>query len=438
MRGRGRREGSRSCLLVSGLLVLALCAAACTDTSGKAELAADTSPTPTPSPTAQTVAPTPPPSVVGSSIDGVLTLALVAPGAAEAAPLVASMRHGVVLALQDLARAGGVAGAEVALVAAEAPGTEQAPELAELVHDQVVDAVVALGSGAQVLPALDALAPTGRLLCAPAAADAALSGYEEAVPGLLMRTAIPETLQGRALAEVMVADGRRRVVVGVGSDETSQAIAAELEADLVAAGVEPRRLAAADVARDAAIVAGEVDGVALVAAVDPGTELLGPLLREVPAERLYVDERLLRADLAEDVGLADPSDLNGLKGVGSAARGNADFSARFASTAADGTPELFAAHAYDCVVILALAAAAAGSDDPAAIGAKVVGVTRDGERCTDPAACLQLVADGADIDYDGVSGAGEWDPEGEPSVGVFQVWEVREGALKPLDLVEVG
>ncbi len=57
-------------------------------------------------------------------------------------------------------------------------------------------------------------------------------------------------------------------------------------------------------------------------------------------------------------------------------------------------PELedysYAAESYDTVVIMALAATVAGSDDGVAIGAEINDVTRGGEKCTTYADCLAL------------------------------------------------
>jgi branched-chain amino acid transport system substrate-binding protein len=64
--------------------------------------------------------------------------------------------------------------------------------------------------------------------------------------------------------------------------------------------------------------------------------------------------------------------------------------------------------AYDAVVITALAAAIAGTDLPAAIGKEINGVTRTGERCTSFVACMALVKEGKNIDYDGPSGSLEF------------------------------
>jgi branched-chain amino acid transport system substrate-binding protein len=88
-------------------------------------------------------------------------------------------------------------------------------------------------------------------------------------------------------------------------------------------------------------------------------------------------------------------------------------------------PELqdysYAGETYDAVIVSALAAEVAGSDDGVAIGEEIPGVTREGTNCTSFEECKQLIADGEDIDYDGQSGPIEMDDEGDPQQANFQI-----------------
>lgn len=63
----------------------------------------------------------------------------------------------------------------------------------------------------------------------------------------------------------------------------------------------------------------------------------------------------------------------------------------------------YASEAFDSVIVAALAAEAAGSDG-SILADKVVGLTRDGEKCTEFGECVALLRNGKDIDYDGKSG----------------------------------
>ncbi|MGH8905134.1 MAG: hypothetical protein ACRD0K_01100 [Egibacteraceae bacterium] len=90
------------------------------------------------------------------------------------------------------------------------------------------------------------------------------------------------------------------------------------------------------------------------------------------------------------------------------------------------------------VIVTALAAAAAGTDAPAAVAAQINDVTRDGVKCTGYAECLQLVEEGTDIDYDGASGPLDFSDPGEPSTGTYVIAEIQaDGFIKPLRTVPV-
>lgn len=75
---------------------------------------------------------------------------------------------------------------------------------------------------------------------------------------------------------------------------------------------------------------------------------------------------------------------------------------------------------YDAVIVIALAAQIAGTD-AIAYADEIVGVTKDGEKCTDWASCKALVDAGTDIDYDGISGPLEFSGNGEPTIGSYGV-----------------
>jgi ABC-type branched-subunit amino acid transport system substrate-binding protein len=75
---------------------------------------------------------------------------------------------------------------------------------------------------------------------------------------------------------------------------------------------------------------------------------------------------------------------------------------------------------YDSVVIIALAAVAAG-DDGSAHASEIVNVTKGGEKCTTYADCVALLAAGTDIDYDGASGLTDMSGNGEPLIGSYSI-----------------
>ncbi len=91
---------------------------------------------------------------------------------------------------------------------------------------------------------------------------------------------------------------------------------------------------------------------------------------------------------------------------------------------------------YDATIVAALAAVAAEADSGKAIASKMKEVTSEGEKCTDFQTCIDMLADGKDIDYDGVSGPIEFNSTGSPSsatIGIFQYGE--DNTYAPEDFV---
>ncbi|PWR05961.1 branched-chain amino acid ABC transporter substrate-binding protein [Micromonospora acroterricola] len=135
--------------------------------------------------------------------------------------------------------------------------------------------------------------------------------------------------------------------------------------------------------------------------------------------RLYgTDGNMLNsypAELKERANLVD-----GMKGTTPLTPLPEDFKSRLRSVDPALTDYLYSAETYDAVVIGALAAQLAGSNDPAAIAKQIVGVTNGGQRCENVASCLTLARAGQDIEYRSVSltRAGFTD-KGEPATASY-------------------
>ncbi|MGA0732008.1 MAG: ABC transporter substrate-binding protein, partial [Ilumatobacteraceae bacterium] len=108
-----------------------------------------------------------------------------------------------------------------------------------------------------------------------------------------------------------------------------------------------------------------------------------------------------------------------------------EFKDRLLGVNAELTDFSYSAESYDAVMVIALAALAAGSDDGVAIGAQINDITRGGTKCTTFTECAELIAAGTDVDYDGVSGPLEFVDAGEPSEASILILEFdADGALQ--------
>src|SRR3954451_20944273 len=75
--------------------------------------------------------------------------------------------------------------------------------------------------------------------------------------------------------------------------------------------------------------------------------------------------------------------------------------------------EPFDAQTFDAVTVFALAASAAQTDDGTAVSAQIRAVTDHGTSCSTFGECAKLLANGEDINYDGVSGPLTFGSDGE-------------------------
>ncbi len=123
------------------------------------------------------------------------------------------------------------------------------------------------------------------------------------------------------------------------------------------------------------------------------------------------------------------NELKGMKGTTPLSRGLAqDFKDRLGTVpSGKGLKDYnYAAETYDAIVLIALAADEAKSDG-SDLADHIVGLTKDGTKCTDYKACADLIAAGKDIDYDGQSGPLDMNGNGEPLQGTYGVLVFGDG-----------
>ena len=117
----------------------------------------------------------------------------------------------------------------------------------------------------------------------------------------------------------------------------------------------------------------------------------------------------------------DPSQIAGMKGTTPLTDLSSDFTDRLDEIDPNLEDYNYAGESYDAVIITALAANIAGTDEPSAVAAEINGVTKDGTTCTTYAECLELIEAGEDIDYDGITGPLSFGDAGEPSEASFGI-----------------
>jgi branched-chain amino acid transport system substrate-binding protein len=363
-------------ITVATVLAAAVLLAACTPSAA---------PTPTPTP--------PPPSG-----DGILRIGTLLDTHGAGAALAAGQTAGVNAAVRDIDAAGGADGVPVEVVNRDAADPDAFGQLVAAGVDAIIGPPDVETAAALIGPAREAGIP----LLSPSAVGPRPEGSE----GVLWRTVPSVRAEGAALAHEL-GDGTVALVrdESPATQELAQGLAGELGELLVIEVV-----AGEDPAADAARVAAEAPDAVLVAL--PGGEgtgsLLGALVRAgVDAGGVWVTGGALsRYD-------ADAGSLAGLHGIQTAVPADPAFSAQLRREDPGAGSTRYAAEAYDAVVLVALAALAAGDDGGPSITAALPAIAAGGIPCASFAECVSIAGDGQDIDLQGVSGPFAFDAAGD-------------------------
>jgi ABC-type branched-subunit amino acid transport system substrate-binding protein len=383
--------------------------------------------------------------------DGVLNLGYILPESGPLAFLGPPQIQAVEMAVNEINENGGVLGNDVTLASGDEAGDATiAAESAQTHISNGVNAIIGAAASGMSLAFVDAVTSAGVLQCS--ASNTALTFTNNDYNGLYFRTAPSDILQGPVLAETVVGDGNTNPAILARADDYGQG--------LMDAVVEALQDQGADIAEqitydpEAASFEAEVNQVAgsgadsvILISFDEGAQILASMVEQGlgPANMpVYGADGVRSNDLA---GLVDPNDpgvLEGMKGTApgadeSEAEEGTGFLARFQEeTGLDDTT--YAAEAYDCTVIIALAAEVAGTDDGAAIAAEMVGITEEGgTECSSFAECVEFARNGEDFTYVTASGITLTSTDtgnGEPDSGSYEVWEIDgEGQVQSLEFV---
>jgi hypothetical protein len=112
--------------------------------------------------------------------------------------------------------------------------------------------------------------------------------------------------------------------------------------------------------------------------------------------------------------------LEGLKGTTPLTELSPDFRDRLLKVDPKlGNTFNYAGESYDAVIITALAAAMAQSNQATAFAPYVNGVTFGGDKCENFATCIEIIKNGGNPDYDGITGPLSFADPGEPAVASY-------------------
>ncbi len=264
--------------------------------------------------------------------------------------------------------------------------------------------------------------------CSPSNTSPSFSTQENAA--YYFRTVPPDEAVAPIIADEVVADGGTRVAILARADDYGNALANLMVGALAELGAESRIISfdpnASSFESEVAATRGYNPDAIVHISFEEGTSIIRGLLEAgFGAEIQYGADGLFFPTLWELIDPNDASVLDGMKLIG--ASGSKEFNDRLGPIT--GGNLIYGGQSYDCVVLLALAAEAAGSTDGDAIIAAVGTLTDGGTECTTYADCSALIADGENIDYVGVSGPLDLNAVGDPTVGNYAIAQFQDGVL---------
>ena len=352
------------------------------------------------------------------------------------------LRNSVALAADHINAAGGIQGGSMVIISrdtgtVEVQGVDSARALIDV--ENVVAIVGALSSGVTTAAANSVVIPNGRIIISGASTAPAISTLND--NDWVFRTAVSDAAQGVVLADLARREGYDTVGVMYINNVYGQGLADQFEETFTQLGgtvlnkvphepTQPTYASELEKATD-----GDPD--ALVTISYPGQTQV--YIREA-LEGDYADTFLFADGLKAPEWIEAIDAWDALEGTFGTVPGGPSRPEKGAFessyTAAYGYPPShpFMGEHYDAAILVALAAAHAGSTtDPAAIRdslrevanapGEVVGPGREGI-----ARALQLLAEGQDINYEGTAGNVDLDANGDV-FGSIEIWQVSNGEI---------
>jgi branched-chain amino acid transport system substrate-binding protein len=349
---------------------------------------------------------------------------------------------GYQVALDDINAAGGVLDqTELTINQLDAGGSpeEAAPQVETHIQDNVD---VILGSSASEVSrsVIDQVTSECIVMFSSSNTGPVFTTYDD--DDLYFRSIAADVLQGRVLAEKAIEDGAQSASIIYRQDDYGQGLSEYISGRFEEAGGTIESNTAYDPeatsfdAEVQEIVDADPDALFFVT-FQEGQQILLDLIEAGfnPQDKsIYFVEGNMSEGFTE--GIPDPAVMEGIVGTIPGSEVSEEFRGRMDEKDPDLPAYTYGPETYDAVVIIALAAELAGSDQADLIAEQINGVTREGTKCTSYQECKDLIAGGeTDIDYDGASGPLEFARPGEPaaaSYGIFS-WNA-DGTINRTDV----
>jgi branched-chain amino acid transport system substrate-binding protein len=271
---------------------------------------------------------------------------------------------------------------------------------------------------------------------------------------LVNSTALPESVEGSALSKAIEADlggvQGERVSVAASDDAYGDTLSQDFIKDwqkkdgTIGSQTALTPLAPSTSAQAEQITAGNPDAVLLIDGID-GFSKLAPALSSSGSwdpNGAWGSDQLVYAALPGQLGV---SVVDGMRALAPGSPQEGQTSAAFVDDFGSAAPHNvkmapFAAQEFDATVLCYLAAVAAGSTDGQQMADHLIDITAPGgdeftwQQLPD---AIKALEDGRDIDYTGASGPIDMDVHGNPTAGVFDVYQYDSNGLEVVGEVSV-
>lgn len=349
--------------------------------------------------------------------DGVFRLGLLLPQSGPGAELGEPLIQVATDAINVVNANGGFLGRDIELVIRD-EGNESATALAaidDFISEFHIDALVGLMSSPIALSVLPRLVENRIGSCSPTATAIALASFPD--NGLFVRTTPSDILASEAIALVIEQTGVVETSIAYPDDPFGRSFVAEVRRSLSVQGISIIVEVAYDTTTaDFAPIAEQLTAdpnrvITLIGDSESGGRLLNSLLDTQSLNKIVVNDALAPVDLNSNANL-DSDIRRELVGVAINALAGEDLNTGVSFPA-------FATAITDCINLLALAAISSKSDLAEKFMAQVPEVSRGGSGCNVFEDCLALLQQSLNIDYNGITGLLDLDPNGDPSRAEF-------------------
>jgi len=335
------------------------------------------------------------------------------------------MVAGLELAIDEINAAGGVLGQPVQHLPGDSGDTSDSATANQTVTNHInsgVSAIVGAASSGVTLSVIDKIVAAGIVQISPSNTDPSLSTYADGY--LYFRTAPPDTFQGKALGLLLNRQGASDAVVLYINDSYGQVLSRNLQENFAGNanlyGYDYEETDFSGLVRNAK--SKRPDSIVLIG-FDETPRILTELIKQGIGPnkvQTYLVDGNLSSMMYKDL----PRNI--MKGVKATLPGvlvDKDLQTSLLGVNPDLSDFSYAPETYDAVVLIALAAEKGKGTDSKTISENLDLVSSTGKKCRSFTECKQLLDAGLDIDYDGFSGAIEFDDNGDPSIATMTIFE---------------